>query len=119
MSKHRYGFLVCGLLMCAAGEAQTIRESPLGEAVERQLPDDQAPAQWVRDPKLLATEAGDRLEVRPVLDETVETIKLTNVIPPIRFDSGVANIRDKDVEILRKALEGLHDRRNVRLRACG
>jgi flagellar motor protein MotB len=112
-------FLVCGLLMCAAGEAQTVKESSLGEAVERQLPDDPAPTQWVRDPKQFQTEAGDRIEVRPVVDETLEIVKLTNVIQPIRFDSGVANIRDKDVELLRKALERLHDRRNVRLHLVG
>ena len=35
---------------------------------------------------------GDRLEVRQVAGETLETVKLRNVVPPIRFESGVAKI---------------------------
>src|SRR5215470_3801528 len=105
--------------MCAAAAAQAVSQSPMGEAVERQLSDNPEPAQWVRDPNLLETQAGDRLEVRPIAEETLETVKLTNVIAPIRFDSGVANIRDKDIELLRKALDRLQDRRNVRLHLVG
>ncbi|PYX86230.1 MAG: flagellar motor protein MotB, partial [Acidobacteria bacterium] len=38
---------------------------------------------------------------------------------PIHFESGVAKIPDNYVETLRKALEGLRDRRNVRLHLVG
>jgi flagellar motor protein MotB len=119
LNRHSWVLLACGLLISAAAAAQTVSQSPLGEAVERQLPDNPDPAQWVRDPKQLETLGGDRMEVQPVTEEMLETVKLTNVIAPIRFDSGVANIRDKDIELLRKALDRLHDRRNVRLHLVG
>ena len=40
-------------------------------------------------------------------------------MPPIRFDSGVADISQSYVESLRKALDDLRDRRNVRLHLVG
>jgi flagellar motor protein MotB len=119
MLKHSSSLLMCGLLMCAAASAQTVSESGLGEAVERHLPGDQPLLKWTQDPKRLETESGDRLEVRQVAGETLETVKLTNVVPPIRFDSGVARIPDKHVELLRKALDSVRDRRNVRLHLIG
>jgi hypothetical protein len=63
-----------------------------GEGVERHLPANEPFSQWAHDPALLATEAGDRLETQEVLVEKLETIKLANLIPPIRFESG-----DKEV----------------------
>ena len=72
-----------------------------------------------RDPEQIRTEAGDRLEPRQVLTESFETVKLKKIIPPIHFESGVAKIPDNYVETLRKALEGLRDRRNVRLHLVG
>ena len=47
------------------------------------------------------------------------TVKLTNLVPPIRFEVGVAEIPDSTVTELRKILEGMRDRRNVRLHLVG
>ena len=105
-------------LVAVSAQAQTVGETPLGSAVERQLPVEQ-PAPWARDPEQIRTEAGDRLEPRQVLTESFETVKLKNVIPPIHFESGVAKIPDNYVETLRKALDGLRERRNVRLHLVG
>src|SRR6516225_7412054 len=105
-------------LVAVSAQAQTVGETPLASAVERQLPIEQPPAS-ARDPEQIKTEAGDRLEKRQVLTESFETVKLKNVIPPIHFESGVAKIPDNYVETLRKALEGLRDRRNVRLHLVG
>src|SRR5262249_17018620 len=77
------------------------------------------PAPWARDPEQIKTEAGDRMEKRKVLAQSFETVKLKNVIPPIHFESGVAKIPDNYVEALRKALDGLRERRNVRLHLVG
>ena len=63
--------------------------------------------------------AGDRFEVREVAAEELETVKLTNLVPPIRFESGVAEIPDSTVAELREILEGMRDRRNVRLHLVG
>jgi flagellar motor protein MotB len=111
--------LACLMLVAASARAQTVGESSLGSAVERQLPMEQPYAPWARDPEQIKTEAGDRLEKQQVLTESFETVKLKNIIPPIRFESGVAKIPDNYVETLRKALEGLRDRRNVRLHLVG
>ena len=111
--------LTCLTLVAANVQAQTVGEAPLGSAVERQLPMEQPYAPWARDPEQIKTEAGDHIEKRKVLAESFETVKLKNVIPPIHFESGVAKIPDNYVEALRKALDGLRDRRNVRLHLVG
>src|SRR5437660_398117 len=119
MRKRSCRLLTCLTLVAASAQAQSVGESPLGSAVERQLPMEQPFAPWARDPEQIRTEAGDRLEPRQVLTESFETVKLKNVIPPIHFESGVAKIPDNYVETLRNALEGLRDRRNVRLHLVG
>jgi len=110
---------LCGCVISALAVAQTIEEAPLGQAVERQLPSDEPVSQWVQDPELVKSEAGDKFEVQDVAGEALETVKLTNVIPPIHFESGVADIPQRDVELLRKVLEGVRGRRNVRLHLVG
>src|SRR5262249_11703537 len=105
-------------LVAVSAQAQTVGETPLGSAVERQLPVEQ-PAAWARGPEQIRTETGARLEPRQVFTESFETVKLKNVIPPIHFESGVAKIPDNYVEALRKALDGLRERRNVRLHLVG
>jgi flagellar motor protein MotB len=119
MHKPGWWLLTLLTLVASSAQAQTVGEAPLGSAVERQLPMEQPFAPWARDPEQIRTEAGDRLEPRQKLADSFETVKLKNVIPPIHFESGVAKIPDNYVEALRKALEGLRDRRNVRLHLVG
>jgi uncharacterized repeat protein (TIGR01451 family) len=94
-------------------------EAEPGEAVERHLPADGAFARWAQDPELLETESGDRLEQREVLAEKAETVKLTNVVPPIPFESGVAGIPASYIERLRQVLDGMRHLNNVRLHLVG
>jgi flagellar motor protein MotB len=119
MRKRGAWLLACLTLLAASAQAQTIGEAPLGSAIERQLPMQQTFAPWARDPEQISTESGDKLEKRQVLAESFETVKLKNVVPPIHFESGVAKIPDNYVETLRNALEGLRERRNVRLHLVG
>jgi flagellar motor protein MotB len=114
-----YSFLALGSLLGITAGAQVTEEPRLGEAVERHFTGDDPFRPWTQDPERFATELGDRLEMREVLVEGVETVKLSNVIPPIRFESGVADIPRRYVEELRKVLEGLRDRQNVRLHLVG
>jgi flagellar motor protein MotB len=107
------------LVISAVAAAQTAGESQPGEAVERHLSSDEPVIQWVHDPETYQSEAGDEFEVREVVGETLETVKLTNVIPPIHFASGIADIPENYVELLRKVLDGVRDRRNVRLHLVG
>ena len=102
-----------------AAQAQDVVDSPRGETVEKHLPGDEPLRPWTHDPQLLQKQSGDRVEMRPVHAEKLATVKLTDVVPPIRFDSGVADIPQGYVESLRKALDDLRDRRNVRLHLVG
>ena len=119
MRKHTYIWLASGLLACARVLAQTDGEASMGEAVERHLPPDETFTQWMHDPRRFEKDEGDRLEVREVAAEKLETVKLRNVIPPIHFESGIAKIPDRHVDLLRKALDGVRDKRNVRLHLVG
>jgi flagellar motor protein MotB len=118
MKRLPYALLVT-LLASAGANAQLLREPPRGEAVERHLPGERTLTQWVYDPNVVNTAAGDRIEVREVAAEQLETVKLTNLVPPIRFDSGVAEIPDATVAELRDILESMRGRRNVRLHLVG
>ena len=99
--------------------AQDVDEAPLGETVERHLPIDEPYLQWVQDPDVLATETGDQVDVREVIEDKPETIKLTGLVPPIQFESGVAKIPDTTVVELAGILERMRHRRNVRLHLVG
>ncbi|MEJ2602665.1 MAG: OmpA family protein [Gammaproteobacteria bacterium] len=114
----RHGLIALGLVL-ASSLASAQEERPLGEAVERHLPLDSPFQEWVYDPDRLAEEAGDRLETREVLADRPETVKLTGVVPPIRFESGVADIPDSTVDELARILESMRHRQNVRLHLVG
>ncbi|MGH8131495.1 MAG: OmpA family protein [Steroidobacteraceae bacterium] len=119
MNKHRHLPLILGFLMSAPVGADPVDMAELGEPVERHLSGDQTFRQWSQEPDLLDSERGDRLEVRQVVGEEVETVKLKNVVPPIRFESGVAEIPHSYVDKLAEVLEGMRHRRNVRVHFVG
>lgn len=119
MSKHRNLWPLIAALLALTAHAQDVLESPPGETVEKNLPTDEPLRPWALDPKLLQRESGDRVEMRPVLAERLATVKLTDVVAPIHFDSGRAEIPQSYIEALRKTLDELRDRRNVRLHLVG
>lgn len=120
MMHHKYLSLLCGTLLAVVAGAEPVSEAPRGEAVERHLSsDDEAITQWTHDAQRINTEAGDMIVQTQVTKEEVETVKLQNVIPPIRFESGVADIPSGYIESLRKVLDGMRERRNVRLHLVG
>ena len=59
--------------------------------------------------------AGDKLEKQQVLEKEAKTVKLQNVVPPIHFGSGEAEIPPEYIGLLRKVLDKMKDRANVRL----
>jgi flagellar motor protein MotB len=102
-----------------AAQAYGQGELPLGATVERQLPGDEILTPWVHDPAYVEQQHGDRFEKQEVAGEQLDTVKLTNLVPPIRFDSGVADIPPSTVEQLRQILGSMQDKRNVRLHLVG
>ena len=121
MTMRRYLSLFAGLLMTGSASAAPapVDETWPGEQVERHLSTDQTFRQWSQDPNQLDTQRGDRLEVRQVTEEKLETVKLKNVVPPIHFQSGVAKIPPDYVDKLAKILESMRYRKNVRVHFVG
>jgi flagellar motor protein MotB len=99
--------------------ASNVEEESLGEAVERHLDVDVGVRQWVQDPDRIAEEEGDTIETRETVTDALETIKLSNLVPPIRFESGIADIPATTVESLGAILDRMQDRLNVRLHLVG
>ncbi len=119
MSKRARLLLLVALLSSSAALAEGVSEVVPGAATERHLPSDAPLTQWARDPNELATQSGDQLEKREVLAPHVKTMKLKNVVPPIHFESGVADIPPSTVEKLRRVLDGMTHLQNVRLHLVG
>ena len=119
MIRSSHLLLLIATLLCARAQAQFFGEPPRGEAVEKQLPGDRTFTPWVLDPGALDSENGDRFETREVASEELETVKLTGQVPPIHFESGVAQIPDATVAELREILEKMRAQRNVRLHLVG
>src|SRR5512143_650982 len=79
MSNLTRALLLLTLIPCAGAQAQLFRDTPRGEAVEHQLPGDRTFTQWARDPAALQVQGGDRVEMREVSAEKLETVKLANL----------------------------------------
>jgi len=107
--------------VAAASSAETgVRETDvLGEAVEMHLPTDQSLTPWIHDPAIFETDEGDRTEIREVVEQDIQTIKLNNLVPPIHFGLGEIVITEEYIKILRDVLNSMRDRANVRLHFVG
>jgi flagellar motor protein MotB len=119
MKKLSHLLMLSLILAWVPAVAENVEEASLGEAVERHLSDDVPLTKWVQDPDELDTELGDTLEMRETLEDALETVKLSGLVPAIHFESGVANIPDTTVESLGDILERMRDRINVRLHLIG
>jgi flagellar motor protein MotB len=118
--------ILCFCIVLAAGAdvasgAETgVRETDApGEAAEMHLPVDQSFKSWIHDPAIIKNDEGDRTEMRKVVKQDVKTIKLDNLIPPIHFGSGEAEIPENYIKRLRDVLDSMRDRANVRLHFVG
>jgi len=119
MAKLRFVLMFGIALLSLSLHAADVNEATMGEAVERHLSDDGPLTQWVQDPERIASEEGDIIDQREVVTNDLETVKLSNLVPPIHFESGVAEIPDSTVESLAEILERMRDRINVRLNLIG
>src|SRR5690606_7417184 len=107
----------CVSATAEATDAPAVELRPLGGAVERHVSPDEPRAEWRRDDS--ADAQGDRIEVRKVRTQALTTVKLQNVVPPIRFASGRAEIPEDYAARLREVLDGMKDRTTVRLHFVG
>ncbi|MGI9591954.1 MAG: OmpA family protein, partial [Myxococcota bacterium] len=119
MSRTRHLLLLWLLLAAPIAGAEGVVDTRIGETVEKHMTGEEHLEQWSQDPERLKRQLGDRLEEREVLAEQAETVKLRNVIPPIRFESGVADIPPSHLQRLRGVLQGMRHLRNVRLHLVG
>ena len=97
----------------------TREAATIGETTEMHLPKDRAFTPWLLDPSVFAEDQGDRTEKRRVAEKDVKTIKLQNLVPPIHFASGEAEIPVGYVQRLRDVLDNMQGRSNVRLHFVG
>jgi len=117
LSRHLLWLLVASVSMPAY--ASNVDEAPIGEAVERHLSIDTEYQRWAQDPEDVETEVGDTIETRETLEDALETVKLSGLVPDIQFETGVAQIPDTTVESLGAILDRMEDRINVRLHLIG
>jgi len=119
LSRLSYLLMLCAALASMPASATNVEEAPIGEAVERHLSIDEPFMPWVQDPERVDEEQGDTIETRETVSDGLETIKLSNLVPPIHFESGIADIPGTTVESLGNILERMKDRINVRLHLIG
>ena len=87
--------------------------------MEMHLPVDQSMTPWIHDPAIFEKNEGDRTEMREVVKQDFKTIKLDNLVPPIHFGLGEAEITENYLKLLRDVLDSMRDRTNVRLHFIG
>ena len=119
MSTLRHFLAMLLVALPFAAVAADVDEQPMGEAVERHLSLDEPFMQWVQDPYRVDAELSDTIELREGLEDGLETIKLTGLVPAIYFESGVAKIPESTVEELGAILDRMRDRMNLRLHLVG
>ncbi|MEJ2142393.1 MAG: OmpA family protein, partial [Gammaproteobacteria bacterium] len=90
-----------------------------GENTEQNLSQDVGTVQNWRNEELSKKKQEKQTEVKKVVEQDVTTRKLKNVVPPILFKSGKADIPEEYVGKLRSILDSMRDRVNVRLHFVG
>lgn len=96
-----------------------LESHPIGSNTEKQMPPDEVFNLWVQDETFFQPRQDDRIEIKKVLEKEAKTFKLENVVKPITFRSGNADIPDAYVAQLRDILQRMKNRANVRLHFIG
>jgi flagellar motor protein MotB len=105
------------------GFGRGVIQSDLGENIEFHLDShsnqDPAFTNWQQDDSIYLDNLETTVEIQQVTKQNVTTKKLTDVVPPIRFQSGEADVPEEYVSKLREILQEMRDRINVRLHFVG
>ena len=97
----------------------TLSAHPIGANTEQQMSPDVIFNIYVQDEAFFRISEDDKIEVQKVLEKTAKTFKLDNVVKPIKFGSGQADIPQSYVTKLRAILDTMKNRANVRLHFIG
>ena len=114
----RAAFMLLACLAPTALLAEETKSAVSGATVENHTGADVPRTQWLGSERA-DTKTGDTLEVRKLPARDAKTVKLQNVVPPIRFGSGEASIPPDYLARLRDVLRRMKDRTNVRLHFVG
>jgi len=102
-----------------AGSGIRDNSSAPAENTEQNLSQDAGAVHVWANENLTGDGKEKKTETKTVEEKVVTTKKLKNVVPPILFKSGKADIPAEYVEKLRNILDGMRDRINVRLHFVG
>ncbi|RJQ76465.1 MAG: hypothetical protein C4519_14630, partial [Desulfobacteraceae bacterium] len=110
---------VAGTAFSSRAETGVRETDARGEAAEMHLPADRSFTPWIHDPAIFEEDEGDRTEMRAAVERETKTIKLDNLVAPIHFGLGEAEIPADYLKLLRDVLDRMRDRANVRLHFIG
>ncbi|NTW60244.1 MAG: OmpA family protein, partial [Nitrospirae bacterium] len=105
-------------MLTHADAASLYEPAALGQAVEKQAGTDLPRDVWGQN-KDADGKQDDKLVMKKVKEKAVKTVKLQNVVPPIHFASGEAEIPTGYVDLLRNVLDSMKGKDNVRLHFVG
>ena len=111
--------LLISSLTASAETASGVMEfSSPSENSEKQLIIESEYKEWAQKENIPLKEE-KTTEVKKVLQQNANTVKLENVVPPIEFKSGEADIPENYVKLLSHILDGMKSKVNVRLHFIG
>ncbi len=118
--------LLCACIVTSSGpysvsaeETGARKSAQAGDTTEMHLPTNQPLTPWVLDPEIFKTGEEGKTELRKITEQEVETIKLSNLVPPIYFGRGEIEISGDYLQKLRKVLDSVSHQANVRLHFIG
>ena len=111
--------LMTSINISAETASDTMDTGSPAENVEKHLIIDSQTKQWIQKEYIGNTEQENKEEIKKVLQQNATTVKLENVVPPIQFKSGQADIPENYVELIRDILNGMKSKVNVRLHFIG
>lgn len=111
--------LMTSINISAETASATMDTGSPAENVEKHLIIDGQTKQWIQKSYSGSTEQENKEEIKKVLQQNATTVKLENVVPPIQFKSGQADIPENYVELIRDILDGMKNKVNVRLHFIG
>jgi flagellar motor protein MotB len=83
------------------------------------LPPDEKFTLWLQDDSQFRPELEDNVIYEKRMQRDIETVKLDNAVPAVRFDAGQSDIPPEFIEKLRAVLAQMQGKENVRLHFIG